>query len=177
MQVVGVCDRDGDSDDLLLSAQSPGATDVLVRAKNHRTLIDPEQCAMRELLAHCALIGAYDLPVPRRGNQKARTARMAVRCARVTIRAPKRRNARRCGSAPGQAPCRAMTRCRHRGTPYHVLPRWVDSSVARATGSQGLRCFGKVCSGPTTSPGCMKRRHAGGTTRTTDHTRGSSDGY
>ena len=35
------------------------------------------------------VIGAYDVPVPRRGNQKARTARMAIRCTRVTIQPPK----------------------------------------------------------------------------------------
>lgn len=87
-RVVSVCDREGDIYELLTAAGQPGAADVLARVQHDRALAD----GASRLIAHMDALdaaGVQEVAVPRRGNQKARTARMAVRFARVTLKPPK----------------------------------------------------------------------------------------
>ena len=86
-RVVSVCDREGDIYELLLAAQPPDAADVLVRVQHSRSLTGGAG-RLIEHLDGLDAAGVRELAVPRRGNQKARTARMAVRFARVTLEPP-----------------------------------------------------------------------------------------
>lgn len=86
-RVVSVCDREGDIYELLLAAQSPDTADVLVRMQHARALAGGGR--LIEHLDGLDAAGIQELPVPRRGRQKARTARMAVRFARLTLEPPK----------------------------------------------------------------------------------------
>lgn len=85
-RVVSVADREGDTFELLAAAQQPGAADILVRAQHARQLAGGGR-----LMSHLDAQpqqGEVELHVPPKGNQPARTARMAVRFARVTVAPP-----------------------------------------------------------------------------------------
>jgi len=93
-RVVSVADREGDLFELLAAAQQQGGADILVRAQHDRALAD----GAGRLNAHLDALdaaGVQELAIPRRGNQAARSARMAVRFARVRLQPPrsKRRQA------------------------------------------------------------------------------------
>jgi len=94
-RVVSVADREGDLFELLAAAQPGDAADVLVRAKHNRALADGAG-RLTAYLDGLDAAGVHELAIPRRGNQRARTARMAVRFARVTLAPPK--------AKAGQAP-------------------------------------------------------------------------
>ena len=85
-RVVSVADREGDTFELLAAAQQPGAADILVRAQHTRQLAGGGR-RMSHLDAQPQQDEA-ELHVAPKGNQPARTARMAVRFARVTVAPP-----------------------------------------------------------------------------------------
>ncbi|MFP4183674.1 MAG: IS4 family transposase [Halorhodospira sp.] len=86
-RVVSVADREGDLFDLLAAAGQGEAADLLVRAKHDRALADGSG-RLNAYLDGLDAAGVQELTIPRRGNQKARTARMAVRFDRVTLKPP-----------------------------------------------------------------------------------------
>lgn len=87
-RVVSVADREGDLFELLGAAQPAEAADGLVRAQHDRALADGAG-RLNAYLDALDAAGVHELTIPRRGNQRARTARMAVRFARVTLAPPK----------------------------------------------------------------------------------------
>lgn len=87
-RVVSVCDREGDLFELLAAAQAGDAADVLVRAQHNRALADGSG-RLNAYLDGLDAAGVHELTIPRRGNQRARTARMAVRFARLTLQPPR----------------------------------------------------------------------------------------
>jgi len=87
-RVVSVADREGDLFELLAAAQPAEAADVLVRAQHDRTLADGAG-RLNAYLDGLDAAGVHELAIPRRGNQRARSARMAVRFARVTLQPPR----------------------------------------------------------------------------------------
>jgi len=90
-RVVSVGDREADLYELFVEAvQAEGGADVLVRAERTRRMTSEE----RHLWAHMEEVpvaGELILKVPRRGNQPAREARMRLRHAQVTLKAPRRK--------------------------------------------------------------------------------------
>jgi hypothetical protein len=88
-RVVSVADREADLYELLHAAQDPANADVLVRARHPRRLAG----SGARLAAHLEALdpgGILELHIPRRGTQRARTARLAVRFTHVTLAPPKR---------------------------------------------------------------------------------------
>ena len=90
-RVVSLADREGDLFELLHAAQHPQAADILVRAQHNRALLGGGR-----LMSHLDAQpqrAELALHVPRRGAQAARTARMALRFARVSLEPPKDKRA------------------------------------------------------------------------------------
>ncbi|WP_338072305.1 IS4 family transposase [Halorhodospira halochloris] len=87
-RVVSVADREGDLFELLTAATDPERADLLVRAKHDRPLADGSGRLFGHMKALDAA-GVQELTLPKRGNQKARTTRMAVTFDRVTLQPPK----------------------------------------------------------------------------------------
>ncbi|MFB6358113.1 MAG: IS4 family transposase [Thiohalorhabdaceae bacterium] len=85
-RVVSVADREGDCFELLADAQQAGAADILVRAQHARKLAGGGR--LMDHLDAQPQQGEIERHVPARGNQPARTARMAVRFDRVTVTPP-----------------------------------------------------------------------------------------
>ena len=91
-RVVSVGDREADLYDLFVEATRPGAEcDVLVRAERTRRMT-AEHGPLWDHMAEVPVAGVLRLKIPRRGNQPAREAKMAVRHAPVTLKAPKRKS-------------------------------------------------------------------------------------
>mgnify|MGYP006428947603 CR=1 FL=1 len=87
-RVVSVADREGDLYELLLEANRPERADLLARLRKNRNLAHGSGKLIETLDAQPP--GAtVELSIPRRRNQPARTARLAVRWQRVTIPPPK----------------------------------------------------------------------------------------
>lgn len=76
---------DSDCDAVLLAALEPDAADVVTRVKHDRVLADSEQRSMYAFLADQDPIGLIELVVPQGDGAPVRTARLAIRCARLTI--------------------------------------------------------------------------------------------
>jgi len=87
-RVVSVADREGDLFDLLSAAATGDSADVLVRANHNRALADGSGRRLVEHMKALDAAGVQQLSLPKRGNQKARTARMAVTFDRVTLQPP-----------------------------------------------------------------------------------------
>lgn len=87
-RVVSIADREGDLFELLTAARQPGAADILVRGQHDRALADGSG-RLGTYLDALDAAGVQELTIPRRGNQAARTARMAVHFARVTLAPPR----------------------------------------------------------------------------------------
>lgn len=84
--VVAVCDREADIYDLFVAERPPGV-DWLVRAAQDRRVVDAPGRLWAAMEA-AALLGHLDLPLPRRGLQPARVARLAIRCGPAQLRPP-----------------------------------------------------------------------------------------
>lgn len=86
---VAVCDREADIYDMFVAERPPGV-DWLVRAAHDRGVADAHGRLWATMEA-APLLGHIDLPLPRRGLQPARVARLAVRCGPVQLRPPSTR--------------------------------------------------------------------------------------
>ena len=114
-RVVSVADREGDLFELLHASQRPEAADILVRAQHSRQLADGGGRLMEHLDAQ-PWSAELEHHIPHRGNQAARTARMAVRFDRVTLAPPKSKRAL-------PAPAVVRNTLANRGLPPHLQKR------------------------------------------------------
>lgn len=89
--IVSVGDRESDIYELFeLALNDTDGPKLLVRARHDRLLADDQGC-LWEKVAQGPLAGIQEIRVPRRGNRAARVARMEVRFAEVTLKAPHRK--------------------------------------------------------------------------------------
>jgi len=87
--LVSVADREGDLHELFHEAlQTPGGPKLLVRSERTR-LRQVEEDLLWSLLRARPVAGHFEVRVPRRSTRPARTARLEVRHAAVTVRPPK----------------------------------------------------------------------------------------
>jgi hypothetical protein len=87
-RVINLADREGDIYALFaLAAQHP-RVGVLVRARHERQSVEGQ--TLSALLASLPAAAAFEVPVPRRPGQKARTARLEMRFASAQIAPPAR---------------------------------------------------------------------------------------
>lgn len=87
--LVSVADREGDLHELFHEAlQTPGGPKLLVRSERSRLRHVEEDLLWRTLQAR-PVAGQFEVLVPRRSTRPARTARLEVRYAAVTLRPPK----------------------------------------------------------------------------------------
>ena len=92
-RVVSVGDREADLYELFAEAVSTtGGPDLLVRAERTRSR-NTEHGPLWDHMARQPVAGFVDIHVPRRGRRPARTARLAVRCARVELQPPRGKKA------------------------------------------------------------------------------------
>ncbi len=85
---VSVGDREADIYDLFeLALKEPTGPKLLVRASQNRPLADTEG-HLWDKLSEQNISGIQEIRVPRRGNRPARTARLAVRFAEITLKPP-----------------------------------------------------------------------------------------
>jgi len=93
VQVITVADRESDCFEFIAEAQELNAP-YLIRARTDRELVaeDSEACAsLLEALVDAPVLGTMRVHIPGNGKRKARTARVELRSAAVTIRPPPRR--------------------------------------------------------------------------------------
>ncbi len=91
-RVVSVGDREADLYELFVeAAQTAGGADILVRANRTRRMT-AEHGHLWDYMSQMPAAGELRLKIPRRGNQGAREAKMAVRHAPVTLKAPRRKS-------------------------------------------------------------------------------------
>lgn len=86
-RIVTVCDREADLYEFFHDAAQKGC-ELLVRAKENRALDD----STNRLWPHMQSLpqaGEIQLQVPRHGKQPARTARISLRCAEITLKPPR----------------------------------------------------------------------------------------
>ncbi len=91
--LVSVGDREADIHELFHEAeQTQSGPKLLIRAERsrNRKLEPPEQSYLWEKMATEPVAGHSEVSIPRRGSRAARTARLEVRYAQVSLRAPKR---------------------------------------------------------------------------------------
>ena len=81
--IVSVGDREADVYDLFLESQTRHQ-DILVRAAWNRRVAHPEKY-LWETLAAQPEAGRLELAVPRKGQQKARTALLTIRHAQIIV--------------------------------------------------------------------------------------------
>jgi hypothetical protein len=92
--VVSVGDREADIYELFdLALRDPAGPRLLVRAEQDRLLAEG-QGHLWGKLARQEVVGIQELHVPRQPNRPARVARLAVRCAQVTLKPPQRKKGR-----------------------------------------------------------------------------------
>ena len=93
VKVITVADRESDFFEFITQAQEQRAL-FLIRARTDRRLV-PEDSAgsssILEALVDAPVLGALTVAIPGNGKRKTRTARVEVRIAAVTIKAPQRR--------------------------------------------------------------------------------------
>ncbi|MBI4881540.1 MAG: IS4 family transposase [Planctomycetes bacterium] len=91
--VIAVFDREGDTYDVLATARLPGRrSQILVRSQVDRRIDSPERRTRAHLEAQ-PVACSVGIRVPRKEGQKARTAELALRFAKVTMLPPKDRPA------------------------------------------------------------------------------------
>jgi hypothetical protein len=91
--LVSVGDREADIHELFHEAeQTQSGPKLLIRAERsrNRKLESPEQSYLWEKMATEPVAGYSEVNVPRRGSRAARTARLEIRYAQVSLRPPKR---------------------------------------------------------------------------------------
>ena len=102
VRFVHVFDRGADNLDVFCHCRAQRTDGVIRAAQWHRVVAEadldstderdgPQRLSLRAALAKRPLSGTYELSVGATKDHEARTARMQVRCVRVTIRRPKRR--------------------------------------------------------------------------------------
>lgn len=93
VKVITVADRESDFFEFITAAQEQHAL-FLIRARTDRRLV-PEDSAgsssILEALVETPVLGTLTVEIPGNGQRKARTARVEVRIAPVTVKAPQRR--------------------------------------------------------------------------------------
>jgi len=93
-RLVNLADREADIYELFQEAtQAPDGPDLLIRANRttQRQVDDEdEQKPLWDYLPTRARLGTCDLAIPARGGRKARVAALAIRCAPIQLRPPKR---------------------------------------------------------------------------------------
>jgi hypothetical protein len=89
VQVVTVCDREGDVYELFALAEGL-ETHLLVRAAQNRALMDTEEGKLWDRVAAQPIAGYLKIQVPARDNEPAREATVAVRFCSVTLKPPPR---------------------------------------------------------------------------------------
>ena len=88
--VVG--DRESDVYALFAAPRRVGV-DLLIRLAHNRAVADDEYGCVRDALADAVVVGTYEVEIPRQGSRAKRNAKLDVRIARVSVRAP------RCGKS------------------------------------------------------------------------------
>lgn len=88
-----VCDREGDIYDVF-RADRPAGVDWLVRASWNRRVAHPQKYLWETIVA-APVLGFTELKIPGSGSTVARTARLTLRCAPVSLRPPRYRRPRR----------------------------------------------------------------------------------
>lgn len=91
--LVSVGDREADIHELFHEAeQTQSGPKLLIRAERsrNRKLEPPEQSYLWEKMATEPVAGHSEVSIPRRGSRAARTARLEIRYAQVSLRPPKR---------------------------------------------------------------------------------------
>lgn len=87
--LVSVGDREADIYELFhLALENPAGPKLLVRAEQDRLLADGQE-HLWSIVAQQPRVGIQELHVPRRGKRAARTAKLEVRFAEITLKAPK----------------------------------------------------------------------------------------
>jgi hypothetical protein len=87
VQVVTVCDREGDVYELFVQAQAL-ETGLLVRAAQDRTLVDDEMGKLWDSVVAASVAGHLKVDVPAKDNEPARQAIVAVHFCSVTLNPP-----------------------------------------------------------------------------------------
>jgi hypothetical protein len=93
VKLITVADRESDFFEFITEAETLGAL-FLIRACGNRLLIPEDSdgsASMLEAIADASVIGALTVDIPGSGKRKARTARVEVRIAEVTLKPPHRR--------------------------------------------------------------------------------------
>jgi hypothetical protein len=93
VKIVTVADRESDFFEFIAEAETLGAL-FLIRACGDRLLIPEESdgsASILDALADASVIGALTVDIPGSGRRKARTGRIEVRIAEVTLKPPYRR--------------------------------------------------------------------------------------
>ncbi len=86
-RLVTVCDREADIYEFFEQAHRDGR-ELLVRATQNRSLLDGDGRRLRPHMESLPPLAEVELAVPRNAKQPARTARMAVRMASITLAPP-----------------------------------------------------------------------------------------
>lgn len=91
--LVSVGDREADVYELLVRAQRPGAAKLLIRAERTRRMVQDHGSLWHYMASPAVPLAATQiLDVPPRHNRPRRSARLEIRFAPVTLRAPKRKS-------------------------------------------------------------------------------------
>ena len=90
--IVSVADREADIYELFALGVGLKGIELLIRAESNRTLKD-EQKNLWEFMAKQPCQGIQEIQLPRRGNRRARTAKLEVRFSEITLMPPKRKEA------------------------------------------------------------------------------------
>lgn len=93
VKVITVADRESDFFELITEAQEQRAL-FLIRARTDRRLVPEDSdgyTSILDAIVNAPVLGALTVAIPSNGQRKARTARVEVRIAAVTIKPPQRR--------------------------------------------------------------------------------------
>jgi hypothetical protein len=88
---IHLCDRGADNFDVYCHLLEQQASWVIRAAQLKRIVCDEQgvERPLQEIVRDQPVVGTYELQVPASNGQPARTARMEVRCARITMRRPR----------------------------------------------------------------------------------------
>jgi Transposase Tn5 dimerisation domain. len=89
-EVLVVGDRESDVYALFAAPRRAG-TELLIRLAHNRRICDDDYAYVRDAIAAAPVAGVYEVEIPRQGSRPKRVARLDVRSARVTLRAPQNR--------------------------------------------------------------------------------------
>ena len=86
-ELLVVGDRESDVYALFVAPRRAGV-ELLVRLAQNRVVVDDEYGYVRDALAPASIVGTYEVAIPRQGSRPKRLAKLDVRIARVSLRAP-----------------------------------------------------------------------------------------